>query len=460
VKSHFVLLLASLWACSKVRDETAHESHRSAARGEAGVIVPPGGVAIGNVAPAEAPVGAAVALPSLVRPQVVAALPADLNVLLISIDSLRADMPWQGYERAIAPRLTALESTCVSYTHSYSISSYTSMSVGGFLGSRLPSELPRDGYFFGTYRKDNVFFPELLKDAGIGTVSAHAHGYFTSAGFDQGFQKWQIVPGLKWNAQTDENVTSPKHEAIAEKLLSDEVLTAGRFFAWFHFLDPHDQYVPHDKEGIAYGKRLRDLYDGEITYTDRYVGKLLDFVAEKPWAKRTVIIVTSDHGEALGEHGQYKHGFEVWENLVRVPLFFCVPGLQPRRIDARRSAIDLAPTVLELMGQPIELKFAGASLVPELLGGETKQKDIVIDLPATSNNDKRRALIHDQFKIIGFGESMFPRVFDIEKDPGELSPISDTEVVADMRKRLAVVNKNIKEVVPYACGRGCLEGTK
>ena len=90
--------------------------------------------------------------------------PADCNVVLISIDSLRADMPWAGYERPIAPRLTELEKRAVSYTHGYSVSSYTSMSIGGLLGGRIPSELKRSGWFFSSYKND-VFFPELLQQA-------------------------------------------------------------------------------------------------------------------------------------------------------------------------------------------------------------------------------------------------------------------------------------------------------
>src|SRR5256885_10336897 len=100
--------------------------------------------------------------------------PPNLNVLLITVDCLRADMPWAGYDHPIAPYLTALEQRAVSYTHAYSLSSYTSMSVGGLLGGRYPGEMKRDGYFFGTYR-DNVLFPERLHAAGIRTVTAHAH---------------------------------------------------------------------------------------------------------------------------------------------------------------------------------------------------------------------------------------------------------------------------------------------
>src|SRR6185503_8802945 len=107
--------------------------------------------------------------------------PKDLDVILISVDSLRADMPWAGYPRPIAPRLTELAKQAVDFTHAYAVSSYTSMSLGGLLAGKLPSELKRDGYFFGTYGKEVLFFPELLQRAGVYTMGGHAHGYFRSA---------------------------------------------------------------------------------------------------------------------------------------------------------------------------------------------------------------------------------------------------------------------------------------
>jgi choline-sulfatase len=383
------------------------------------------------------------------------------NVLLVSIDSLRADMPWNGYERPIAPNLTALEKTCVSYTHAYSISSYTSMSIGGLLGGRLPSEIKRDGFFFGIYPASNTFFPELLSEAGVQTLSAHAHGYFAGAGFQQGFDKWEMIPNLKFNPQTDENVTSPEHEALAEKLLLS-VPEGKRFFAWFHFLDPHDQYMSHQDAGVpSYGKKLRDQYDGEVEFTDRYVGKLIDFARDKPWWSKTALIITSDHGEGLGEHGHFRHGFEVYENLVRVPLFICMPGRAARRIDAKRSAVDLAPTILEMMKLPSDPHFSGTSLLKEVLGGPAEDHDVVVDLPATSNNDKRRALLHEDYKIIGFGESMYPKVFNLKTDPGENNALPRSDpAFSDMQKRLAAFNKTLKEIPASNCGKGCLEGTK
>src|SRR5262249_52773539 len=90
---------------------------------------------------------AAPAIPSIAK---------NANVILITIDCLRADMPWAGYPRDIAPNLTKLANKSVMYTHAYSISSYTSMSLGGFLGGKMPSEMKRDGYFFSAYAKDNL----------------------------------------------------------------------------------------------------------------------------------------------------------------------------------------------------------------------------------------------------------------------------------------------------------------
>ncbi len=383
----------------------------------------------------------------------------DLNVILLSVDSLRADMPWAGYPRSIANHLTALEAKSVGYTHAYSISSYTSMSLGGLLGGKLPSEMKRSGFFFGHYPKENVMFPELLQAKGIRTMSAHAHGYFSSAGFEQGFDVWQIVPGIVFKNETDPNVTSPQHEAIAEKMLDDARLDTGRFFAWFHFLDPHDQYMPHDKDGIPpYGKTLRDRYDAEVTFTDRYIGKLLAFIDTKAWSKRTAIVVTADHGEAFGEHGQVNHGFEVWENLVRVPLFFVIPGVRPRHIDTPRSALDLAPTLLDLFGAVAEPDFEGKSLVPELFGdaADEEARDVVIDLPMTSDSDRRRALLHDKLKIVAYGKEETLRLYDLEVDPGEKVPIARGDAFEAMSKRYRDHAKTIHEVAPTPCNIGCL----
>ena len=380
--------------------------------------------------------------------------PADCNVVLISIDSLRADMPWAGYPRPIAPRLTDFEKHAVSYTRAHSISSYTAMSLGGLLGGRLPSELRRSGYFFGTYKKD-VFFPKLLQSAGVHTMGVMAHMYFKGAGFDQGFDAWKLVPGITFDANTDRDITSPQSEEMAEGLLGDPANESRRFFFWAHLLDPHDLYLRH--EGIDWGKSARDRYDGEVTFADRYVGKLLDFIAAKSWAPRTVIIVTSDHGEEFGEHGMARHGFEVWETLVHVPLMIAAPGARPRRIEELRSAIDLAPTILDLFGVPVDPAFEGRSLVKEVYGAPVEEREVVVDLPMTSDNGRRRAILHGDEKLICFESDNYCKLYDLARDPLETAPTTKGHDYIEMKGRYDAFAKTVKEVTPFGCTGDCLD---
>jgi len=387
-----------------------------------------------------------------------AALPKFNNVILISIDSLRADMPWAGYPRAIAPRLSALEAKSISYSRAYAVSSYTAMSLGGMLAGRYPGELERDGWFFGSYGKSVAFFPDMLRSAGVFTVAAHAHGYFKRNGMERAFDRWSLVPKLKWNNMTDENVTSPEHEALAERELETAAATGKRFFAWFHFLDPHDEYIAHP-EFPVWGKGLRARYDSEVAYTDSYLGKLLDFIASKPWGKSSLIVVTADHGEAFGEHKQYHHGFELWEPLVRVPLFFYAPGVAAKRIAAPRSCIDLAPTILDVFGVAAPATLRGRSLLREWSGAELSDVPVIVDLPATSDGGRRRGVVKGSRKVIAIEKDVYLKVFDLAADPGEDTPISSKDPrFAEARALYKEAVSGINDRPPTKCHDECLNG--
>jgi len=373
---------------------------------------------------------------------------------MISVDSLRADMPWTGYPRPIAPFLTELATQGVVYTRAYALSSYTSMSVGGFLGGRYPGELARDGFFFGTYPARVLMFPEVLQRAGVRTLSAHAHGYFRAhrAGFDQGFDVWELIPNLRWSNLTDLEITSDRHAALAQRILGDAANTRGRFFAWFHFMDPHDQYRAH-AEVPAYGRTNRDRYDAEVTFTDLHLRQLVTWVRAQPWGARTAIVITADHGECFGEHSHYRHGFELWQELVHVPLIFVMPGAAPRRIEVNRSHLDLAPTILDLLGVPADPAFTGQSLVPELYGAAAPERDVIVDLPRTSDNDRRRALIHGRHKVIAYGDDSRFELYDLEADPTEQHNLARTDrptfLAMVQRYREAVAALRVEN--PYQC---------
>jgi arylsulfatase A-like enzyme len=327
-------------------------------------------------------------------------------------------MPWAGYARPIAPVLTAFAETAVVYDRFYSISSYTAMSIGGLLAGRYPSELDRSGHYFAHWG-DVLFFPEMLRRAGVRTASAQSHFYFDQrSGFRPAFDVYEVVPGIEEDHQTVHGITSPAQLELGLKMLSDPATVKGRFFAWLHFLDPHDKYEAHAGIG-PYGHTTRDLYDGEVTFTDQHVGKLLDFVAAQPWGARTVVIVSADHGEAFGEHQCFRHGFELWDVLTHVPFMIRAPGLAPRRIDTPRSAVDMAPTILDLFGLPKDPAMEGESLVPEMRGAAAPARDVVLDLPRTTNSDRRRALIRGDFKLVAIGDDDAFQLYDLRNDPGE-----------------------------------------
>jgi choline-sulfatase len=397
------------------------------------------------------PTASAAAMPaaSASMPSVVS---GPMNVVLITIDSLRADMPWNGYPRDIAPRLTALESQSISYRHAYSLSSFTSKSVGGLLGGNYPSAMTRDGVFFTRYFDDNVMFPELLHAGGVHTMAGHAHMYLDKGrGFEQGFDEYRLIDGITFDYNKDPFITSQKLAPLAIRMMS-EGGSKVPFFAWFHFMDPHDTYLPH-ADGPTFGRRARDLYDGEVFYTDQWVGKLVDFIQAASWGKRTVVIVSADHGEAFGEHGLYRHAHELWEELVHVPLFFVIPGAKPRRIETYRGAIDLAPTILELTGVKDHGPLRGTSLVSELTTGEDQPpRPVICDLPEDTYNDRRRVLIENGYKLIAFGNDVRYELYDLGADPAEKNNLFRKE--PDRAKAVVARYKELSRAIPQGLVKG------
>ncbi len=356
--------------------------------------------------------------------------PKDLNVLLLTIDSLRSDMPWNGYKKPIAPNLTALAEAGIHYANAYSASSYTAKSVSAMLAGRYPSTIYRSGTFFAGFPDSNLFFTEVLQEHNVRTLGGHAHSYFDRGkNLNQGFDEWELTEGLTFNAQTDEHVTSDKMTDLAVKMLSKRENVGGQFFMWLHYMDPHDQYVKH-AESPDFGKDNRGRYDSEIWFTDFHIGRLLDFAKKQPWWKRTAVIVSADHGEAFGEHGMYKHAFELWEELTHVPLLILAPGAKAQTISERRSLVDLAPTVLELMGiSELPSSFMGRSLVAEVYGKESpsNREPIILDLPEDTNNPERHAIIEGDYKLIVNGPGVSYRLFNLVQDPDEKEDLSRTE---------------------------------
>lgn len=390
-------------------------------------------------------------------------IPDNLNVMLISIDTLRWDLGYAGYERPVSPNIDALAARATIFERAYALASYTGKSIGPMLIGKYGSETNRNWGHFNKFSEADTFVAERLKAHGMRTMAVHGHRYFDVwGGLERGFDVLDMSAAPpkeeKW-AVSNKTSSEPLTDA-AIALLKKPENSDGRFFMWVHYLDPHADYLVHrGDESPDFGlKKQRDVYDGEVAYTDYHVGRLLSFIEKAPWGERTAIIITSDHGEAFGEHGMTHHGFEVWDVLVRVPLVVYVPGAEPRRVKARRSLIDLVPTILGLTKVPgpgedaSETDFlSGVSLLADVFpeeGAEENVRDIFIDMPEGPYNDRRRALIHEDLKLTVSNEAKF-ELFDLAEDPDELKNLAktDEERLRAMKERYAAFKARLREVV-------------
>ncbi len=384
----------------------------------------------------------------------------DFNLVLITVDTLKTDVGFLGYKLPVTPNLDKLAAKSVVFERVYSLASYTGKSLGPMLIGKYPSETLRDGAHFTTYDEKNVFFAERLKGAGLKTMGCASFWYFKkSYGMAQGIDTWDMSASpYDYKAETDTTTTSEQVSNVAIKLLSDPELASQRFFLWAHYFDPHAQYMPHQGSPNFYVERgegswVKAAYDGEVWFTDKHVGRVLDFIESQSWAKDTVIIVTSDHGEAFGEHGLNWHGTDLWEPLVRVPLVIYVPGVEPHRIAKRRGHIDMVPTMLDLMRVPQpEGELSGQSMIADVVarqGEPSEERDVYIDMPPGPVVLMRRAIIHGPTpgtKLFHRGANYY-EMYDLAKDPEEGNDLmGDKPRFREMLNALQEKRSRMKEI--------------
>ncbi len=377
-----------------------------------------------------------------------------LSVLLITVDGLRADMPWTGYERDIAPWLTKFSKRSVSYSRAYALSSSAPRSIGALLTGHYPSEMPRNGEFYTTFFPENQFLAETLQGAGHATLAGHVHGYFREdTGITQGFAQVERIEGAPEGNQSPTAPSSEQLTQLAEAMLGrfasrskDET-----FFAHFHYVDPHEPYLEHANRP-SFGPKPRDAYDQEVHYTDEWVGKLVDFALKQPFGERLAVIITAGHGESFATHHHHKYGHELWEDQVRVPLLIYAPKIDARTIDEPRSHIDLAPTVLELMGAPVAEDLPGQSLVPELYGLAPEARPVIIDLPRGLREDRRRALVKGDQKVIAFQDDNAYVLYNVAKDPEEKRNLA--KLKPDELREIVSEYKRVSETIGFEQLRG------
>jgi arylsulfatase A-like enzyme len=389
-------------------------------------------------------------------------LPEQLSFLVITVDTLRPDLGYAAYGRPVSPNIDELAKKATIYQRAYSISTYTAFAIPPMMASRYPSEMPRSDRHEVRYFGSNVLLAERLRDAGFRTAGAASHFLFSpELGWIDGIEHF-VMTGAEGNApkgaHIDQRHSSRPLADAAIRFLEDPEIVSGRFFVWIHFLDPHKKYLEHP--GFSnFGTDPRGLYDGEIAYTDHHIGRVLRALAASPAAGRTVVVFTGDHGEAFGEHGFSFHGREIWDEVVRVPLFIYVPGMEPRTIARRVSSVDIVPTVLDLAGLPPDPGARGQSLAPEIFGGDLAPRPILVDQPQNPYYLPKRGFIEGSYKLHHAMDSDTYLLFDLDRDPAETNDLSgNSALLGEVQRSYAAFTSKIvdftpKRTIPYPSDR-------
>ena len=338
----------------------------------------------------------------------------DWSVLLVSIDTLRADrLPLYGYAAGSTPRLDELAGRGVVFEDAYSHCPLTLPAHASLFTGLLP---PRHGV------RDNLGFTlgdghrtlaSRFRAAGWRTGAAvSAYVLRRQTGIAQGFE---LYDDAIESAGAVESLASVQRDgAVAADALGRWIESLGdaRFFAFLHLYEPHTPYTPPERF------RGRDPYDGEITYADELLGRLLDRVKDREG--RLVVAVTSDHGEGLGDHGEQEHGNFLYRETVRVPLVLRLPGdaRAGARVRGAVAQVDVAATLLDLVGLPTA-GLDGVSLRPQLAGRPAAPRRVYSESFYPRYHfgwSELLAVTDDRFRYV---YAPRPELFDLSRDPGE-----------------------------------------
>ncbi len=390
----------------------------------------------------------------------------DCNIILISIDTLRADhLGCYGYHRDTSPNIDALANGSILFENAFSQSSLTASSHMSMFTSMYPSVHGIINIQNTNIKRLNdsiSTLPEILKDNGYRTVAFTGGGNVDPMlGFGDGFDEYKIYKNTVFT-----------NEEILKETLAWLRGKHEKFFMFFHTYITHDPYLPPEPynnlfdvgydgslvetqtdlfmnidskwsnpEDEAFGvvrnifwsgfnkssindfNHLVALYDGSIRYMDDSVGKIIKTLQESGLQNQTIIVFTADHGEEFLDHGGFLH-IELYDEIIHVPLLIRIPGQHPARISSSVSLIDIMPTLLDIVEIKTSDAFQGNSMTP-LMINDSLISDYAIFSELTESGQKQ-SVRRNGWKYIS-SVSQSEELFDILADPKEQSNIIDNE---------------------------------
>lgn len=343
------------------------------------------------------------------------------DVVLITVDTLRADhLGCYGYASIETPSIDELARTGVRFAQAYTpvpitLPAHAALMTGqfplttgmhDFSGNKLPSNTPT--------------LAKILRDEGYATAAFLGSAVLDSRfGLSQGFDTYFDRFDLRGLEEVHLDAIERRGDRVVDEALKWLSANSQRpIFLWVHLYDPHAPYNPPE----PYARRYRARpYDGEIAFADAQVGRLLSSLRQRAVFEKSLIILASDHGESLGEHGEKTHGFFLYNSTLHVPLIVRMPGAVSRTVRNEVSLVDVMPTLLQALAIPIPSSVQGRSLLSEVLGRPAEN---------TSNlyAESYPPLLHFgwnllrslQWQGLKYIETTRPELYDTRTDPREL----------------------------------------
>jgi arylsulfatase A-like enzyme len=393
------------------------------------------------------------------------------NIVLITIDTLRSDhcTPY-GYGRDTTPLMSVLAQQGSLFENVYAPMPTTGPSHSTMFTSRYPIShgVIKNGYVLAD---EELTIAEVLQKNGYSTAAVISSFAVNSKfGLKQGFQYYDeefigkdpSMRTTRWQGIEVEGLFDRRaKETTASAMKWLKAHEKDPFFLWVHYFDPHGPYDPPDRFKKKFESKMGsneepqktyDVYDGEIGYADAEIEKIVEYLDQKGLDEDTLLIVTADHGEGLGQHNHMHHGLFLYEEAVRVPLVMRWPGKIPAglRIKNRVELLDLSPTILDIAGVPAKnANYQGRSLKSMIQNPSIARQSRPIffqrRLYETENykgnvvKGEKLGVLLDQWKYIEALKERSVELYDLSSDPGELTNVSREH--PDQVKRLSTLIK-------------------
>jgi arylsulfatase A-like enzyme/Tfp pilus assembly protein PilF len=342
------------------------------------------------------------------------------NVIVITIDTLRADhLGCYGYRQIQTPNIDELARSAARFTHAYTpvpitLPAHTALFTGSFpmatgmhdfSGNKLPASA--------------ITLAKVLRENGYTTAAFLGSAVLDSRfGLNQGFDTY--FDHFDFSRLDEANLDQMERRG---DLVMDEALDWLKanprqpFLLWVHLYDPHYPYTPPEPYASRY---ITHLYDGEIAFDDVQVGRLISFLKETGTFRKSLIVLAGDHGESLGEHGEKTHGFFIYNATLHVPLLIKSQEPPRRVVDDEVSLVDVMPTILQALRIPVPASVQGRSLLTEVVGRNA---------PGSSNlySENYLPLLHFrwsqlrglQVRGLKYIDAPRPELYDTRSDPHE-----------------------------------------